>query len=244
MLQGLYAAASGMEAMQNQFNATANDVANLDTPGYQGTEMGFQSLLYSKGGVSSGSELSTGTGAKAQIVGRDQSEGSIEQTGQPLDVALSGPGFLQVRRSNGQLGLTRNGTLQENANGQLTDQSGNLLDPPVSIPRGVDLSQVKISSDGEVTANGRTVGKLQVLDVPAPSQLQPIGGSLYATTSGSGAARPVSGTTVQQGALEGSNVDIAQTMANMVSTERTYQMAEQAIQYQSQMLQIADEIKK
>ena len=244
MLQGLYAAASGMEAMQNQFNSVANDMANLDTPGYQGTETGFESLLYSKGGVSTGSQLATGTGAASQIIGRDQTEGALQQTGRSLDVALEGPGYLQVKRSDGETGLTRNGTLETNADGQLTDENGNRLQPPITVPKGVDASQVKIDSQGQVTANGRTLGKLSIVNVPAPTQLQPIGNSMFAVTAGSGGTRAATGTTVQQGALEGSNVDIAQTMANMVNTQRTYQMSEQAIQYQDQMLQIANEIKK
>jgi flagellar basal-body rod protein FlgG len=244
MLQGLYAAASGMEAQQTQFDAISNDLANLNTPGYQSTEVGFQDLLYSGAGSASGSTVATGTGAASSIVGRSQTEGALQTTGNPLDVAISGPGFLQVRRSDGTIGLTRNGSLQVDAQGQVTDQQGNPLVPSITLPKGADPSQMHIAANGTVTAGGRTLGKITVVDVPAPTQLQPDGGSLFSVTAGSGPTRPAPGSTVQQGALEGSNVDAAQAMTDMINAQRDYQMSSQAIQYQDQMLQIADQLKK
>src|SRR5579862_6088665 len=103
MLEGLYSAASGMEAQQQQFDAISNDMANMDTPGYQSTVVGFHDLLYSDGGY--GSNVATGAGSAAQVVGYDQSEGAIQQTGQPLDVAINGSGYLEVRRQDGTIGL-------------------------------------------------------------------------------------------------------------------------------------------
>ncbi len=244
MLQGLYAAASGMEAQQTQFDAISNDLANLNTPGYQSTEVGFQDLLYSGGGSSSGSTVATGTGAASSIVGRSETEGALQTTGNPLDVAISGPGFLQVRRPDGTVGLTRNGSLQLDAQGQLTDQEGNPLVPAITLPKGLNASQMQIAPNGTVTAGGRPLGRLAVVDVPAPTQLQPDGGSLFSVTAGSGAARPAPGSTLKQGALEASNVDVAQAMSDMVNAERTYQMSSEAIKYQDQMLQIADQLRK
>ncbi|HWE09066.1 MAG TPA: flagellar basal-body rod protein FlgF [Solirubrobacteraceae bacterium] len=244
MLQGLYAAASGMEAQQNQFDAISNDLANLNTPGYQSTEVGFQDLLYSGAGSASGSTVATGTGSASSIVGRSQTEGALNTTGNPLDVAISGPGYLQVRRPDGSIGLTRNGSLQMDSQNQLTDQTGNPLVPPITLPKGTDPSQMQIAGNGTVTAGGKTLGRIAVVDVPAPTQLQSDGGSLFSVTAGSGPARPATGASIKQGALEGSNVDVAQAMSDMINAQRTYQMSSQAIQYQDQMLQIADQIKK
>jgi flagellar basal-body rod protein FlgG len=245
MLQGLYAAASGMEAQQNQFNAIANDMANLNTTGYQSTEVGFQDLLYSGGGNSSGSpSISTGAGSSSSIVGRSDAQGAIQTTGRSLDVAIQGPGYLQVRRDDGSVGLTRNGALQVNAQGKVTDSTGNPLVPPLTLPKGTDADSVKIETNGQVISGSKTIGKISLVDVPAPNQLQPDGNSMFSVTSGSGGIRPATGSTVQQGALEGSNVDAAQDMTEMISAQRSYQMASQAIQYQDQMLQIADGIKK
>lgn len=244
MLQGLYAAASGMEAQQNQFDAISNDLANLNTPGYQGTQVGFESLLYSGAGSASGSTVATGTGAASAIVGRSQVQGAINQTGNPLDVAISGPGYLEVRRPDGSVGLTRNGRLQLSAQGEITDQLGNPLVPPVKLPQGVAASDIKIDPGGNVIAGSRTVGRIGLVDVPAPNQLAPNGDSTFSVTAGSGAARTITSSALQQGALENSNVDMAQAMTDMINAEKTYQMSSQAIQYQDQMLQIADQLRK
>ncbi len=244
MLQGLYAAASGMEAQQTQFDAISNDLANLNTPGYQATEVGFQDLLYSGAGSASGSTVATGTGGAASIVGRSQTEGALQTTGSPLDVAISGPGFLQVRRPDGTIGLTRNGSLQLDSRGQLTDQQGNPLVPSITLPKGVDAGRLQIAANGTVTAGGRTLGRIDLVDVPAPTQLQPDGGSLFSVTAGSGPTRPAPGSTIKQGALEGSNVDVGQAMSDMINAERSYQMSSDAIKYQDQMLQIADQLRK
>ncbi len=177
MLQGLYAAASGMEATQNQFNAISNDMANLNTTGYQATEVGFQDLLYSSGGNSSGSpSISTGAGASAQIVGRSDAQGAIQNTGRSLDVAIQGPGYLQVRRNDGSVGLTRNGALQVNAQGEVTDTQGNPLVPPLKLPKGTDADNIKIETNGQVVSGSKThrqdlVGQ-RAGSQPAPARRQ------------------------------------------------------------------------
>jgi flagellar basal-body rod protein FlgG len=245
MLQSLYAASSGMEAQQNQFNAIANDMANIDTPGYQATRMGFEDLLYTSGGSSSGSpNIATGAGSQSAIVGRSDAQGAIQSTGRSLDVAIQGPGYLQVRRDDGSVGLTRNGALQVNGQGEITNQEGNPLVPPLKLPKGTDPNSIKIESNGQVIAGTRAIGKVSLVNVPAPDQLQPDGNSMFSVTAGSGATRPAAGSSLQQGALEGSNVDIAQDMSAMISAQRSYEMASKAVQYQDQMLQIANQIKQ
>src|SRR3981081_554717 len=97
MLEGLYAAASGMEAQQRQFDAISNDLSNVDTPGYQGELVGFHDLLYTTAGSASGTTMPTGAGAAASIVGRSQLQGAFQQTGRQLDVAIQGGGFLEGR---------------------------------------------------------------------------------------------------------------------------------------------------
>ncbi len=244
MLQGLYAASSGMEAQQNEFNAISNDLANLNTPGYQATEVGFQDLLYSNGGAATGTRVATGAGSASTIVGRSHAQGALQSTGRPLDVAIVGDGYLQVRRPDGSIGLTRNGALQTDAQGRLLTQEGDPLVPPVTIPKGVNPDHVTISSTGAVSAGKQALGTIAVVTVPAPDQLQADGDSLFSVTAGSGATRPAKGAAVHQGALEGSNVDVATAMGDMINAERSYQMSSQAVQYQDQMLQIANQLRK
>lgn len=241
MLEGLYSAASGMEAQQQQFDAISNDMANVDTPGYQSTIIGFHDLLYSNGEY--GSNVATGAGTQAEQMGYDQSQGAIQQTGQPLDVAVNGPGFLEVRRQDGTIGMTRNGGLQLNDKRQLTTQTGMLVQPPITIPAGVDPSQVSIASNGTVSVGKQTLGKLSLVEVPAPNGLVADGDSVLSATAASGAIRAAKGTSVQQGALEGSNVNMGDEMSKMMDAQQQYAMGSQAIQYQAQMLQIANEIK-
>jgi flagellar basal-body rod protein FlgG len=241
MFEGLYAAASGMEAQQQQFDAISNDMANIDTPGYQSTILGFHDLLYSNGDY--GSNVATGAGTQAEQMGYDQSQGAIQQTGQPLDVAIEGQGFMEVRRQDGTIGLTRNGALQLNDQRQLTTQTGLLVQPPITIPAGVDPSQVSIASNGTVSVGKQTLGKLTLVDVPAPDGLVADGDSVFSATAASGALRPATGASLQQGALEGSNVDMGDEMSKMMAAQQQYAMGSQAIQYQAQMLQIANEIK-
>jgi flagellar basal-body rod protein FlgG len=241
MFEGLYAAASGMSAQQQQFDAISNDMANVDTPGYQSTILGFHDLLYSNGEY--GSNVATGAGTQAEQMGYDQTQGAIQQTGQPLNVAVNGPGYLEVRRQDGTIGMTRNGALQLNDKRQLTTQTGMLIQPPITIPAGVDPSQVSIAANGTVSVGKQTLGKLALVDVPAPNGLVADGDSVFSATTASGAIRAAKGTSLQQGALEGSNVNLGDEMSKMMDAQQQYAMGSQAIQYQAQMLQIANEIK-
>jgi flagellar basal-body rod protein FlgG len=149
-----------------------------------------------------------------------------------------------VRRNDGSIGLTRNGALQVNAQGEITNQAGHPLVPALKLPKGTAADSIKIEPNGQVISGSRTIGKIALVNVPAPNQLQPDGESMFTVTAGSGATRPAAGSSLHQGALEGSNVDAAKDMTAMISAQRSYSMASQAIQYQDQMLQIADGIKK
>jgi flagellar basal-body rod protein FlgG len=241
MLEGLYSAASGMEAQQNQFDAISNDMANLDTPGYQSTVVGFHDLLYSNGAY--GSTVPTGAGSASAIVGRDQSQGAMQTTNRQLDVAIQGQGYIEVRRPDGSIGLTRNGRLELNAKRQLTNQEGMLVQPPMTIPAGISTDQVTIAANGTVQAAGKTVGKISLVDVPAPDGLVADGDSVFSATAASGAIKTAKSATLQQGALEGSNVNMGAEMAKMMAAQKEYEMSSQAVQYQSQMLSIANQIK-
>lgn len=243
MLEGLYAAASGMEAQQQQFDTISNDLANVSTPGYQGAIVGFHDLLYTTAGSSSGTMVGTGAGTASGVMGRSQVQGAINPTGRPLDVSIQGEGYLQVRRPDGTIGLTRNGGLEVNAQGQLATQLGMALQPPITLPKGVSAESLSIDPNGTVRSGNTVVGKIQIVTVPAPNGLVAAGNSLFSASAASGAIRAVPGATLQSGALEASNVDMGMAMAQMVNAQQAYSMSSQAIQYQDQMLQIADSIK-
>jgi flagellar basal-body rod protein FlgG len=240
MLEGLYSAAAGMVAQQQKIDSVANDLANVNTTGYKHTRVAFRDLLY----VDDASKtVHSGAGAAATSVGRGFEAGAMRQTGNPLDVAIQGPGFLRVRRADGTDALTRDGALRLDDKGRLTTQRGELVQPAITVPAGTRDSDLSIASDGTVTARGRAVGRIQVVDVRSPDALQSIGGNLFRTTTASGAATALASGQVAQGALEASNVDVGDAMTQMIDAQRTFQLTSRAIQIQDQMLQIANGVK-
>jgi flagellar basal-body rod protein FlgG len=241
MLEGMLAAASGMEAQQQQLDSIGNDLANVSTTGYKAEQVGFRDLLYNQIDIA-GTTTSVGSGAAAEVVGRDQSQGTIQSTGDPLDLAIEGPGFFTVKRPGGTVALTRDGSFQVDAKGQLTTAEGDLLDPPLTLPKGTSPSEVAIGPDGTVRAGTKTIGKLALVTVAAPDRLLAAGGNLFTVTAASGATRPTSAGTIHQGALEGSNVDMGDEMVRMMSAQRNYQLESNAIQTENQMLSIANQL--
>jgi flagellar basal-body rod protein FlgG len=242
MLEGLFSAAAGMSAQQLQLDAVSNDIANASTAGYKSERVGFEDLLYNPVDKA-GTETTAGAGAAARIIGRSQTQGSLRETGNPLDLAIEGDGFFQLRRPDGSTVLTRNGAFEVSANGAIGDAAGDLLDPPLKLPAGIDASEVRISSDGTVTAQGKRLGQIALVTVTAPDRLSPEGGSLLAPNAASGAPRPVAGGRMLQGTLEESNVDLGRDMTTMMTAERAYQMSSTAIQTESQMMSIANQLR-
>jgi len=242
MLEGLFSAGAGMEAAQSQLDAISNNIANEDTPGYQSEVLGFHDLLYSTDNDDPSTAL-VGAGSATDTLGFDQTQGSIQQTGNPLDLALDGPGYFQVRQADGTMGLTRNGTLELNASGQITTSLGMELQPPITLPKGTQPSQVSIAADGTVTVAGQKVGQINVVQVTAPDKLLPQGNSVYAVTAASGPAQNAKGVTIQQGYLEQSNVNLDTEISNMETAEQAYDMGSRAVQMEAQLGQIAATLK-
>lgn len=242
MLEGMYAAASGMAAQQQQLDSIGNDLANVSTTGYKSERTGFHDLLYNQVTIA-GTTTSIGAGAATEEVGRDQREGSIQSNGDPLDLAIEGSGYFTVKRADGTIALTRDGSFGLDAQGRLCNAGGDLLDPPVELPKGTTPGEVAIGSDGTVRAGTRTVGRIALVEVAAPDRMLAAGGNLFTPTAASGAPRPQSTSTIHQGALEGSNVDVAGEMVRMMSAQRAYQLESSAIQTENQMLSIANQLR-
>ncbi|MHB8240707.1 MAG: flagellar hook-basal body protein [Solirubrobacteraceae bacterium] len=240
MLEGLYSAAAGMSAQEQQLDAISNDLANVSTEGYKSDRVAFSDLLYNTV-EQAGTTSSTGAGASARFLGHSMGEGAIKETGEPLDLAIEGEGFFQVTQANGKLALTRNGAFSIDASGSITTADGNHLSPPIKLPAGVSPREVQIAPDGTVTAGTRKLGQIKLVTVTSPDHLRSEGASELTPTEASGEPHPASGK-VHQGALEESNVDVAKEMAAMVSTQRNYQLTSSAIQTESQMMSIANQL--
>ncbi|HME03750.1 MAG TPA: flagellar hook-basal body protein [Solirubrobacteraceae bacterium] len=242
MLEGMYAAASGMDAQQQQLDAIGNDLANAQTTGYKAERVGFHDLLYSQINQA-GTLTSAGAGAAAEVIGRNQAQGTIQETGNPLDLAIEGEGYFTVKRADGSTALTRDGAFELDANGQLMTAEGDLVQPPITLPSGVSPSALTVGPDGTVRAGTRTLGKLTLVTVASPDHLLAQGAGLYAATASSGSPQPAGAGKVHQGALESSNVDVATEMVAMVNTQRSYQLESSAIQTENQMLSIANQLR-
>ncbi|HZQ82089.1 MAG TPA: flagellar hook-basal body protein [Gaiellaceae bacterium] len=240
MSEGVYAAAAGMAAQQSQMDAIGNDIANVSTPGYHSERIGFEDLVY----TAEQNGAPAGAGAATVDLGRTSAEGSLEQTGDPLSVAIDGPGYLQVRQADGSIALTRDGQLAVDASGALVTQSGQRLVPPITLPKGADPSDLKIGADGAVTAGGKSIGKITLVDVTNAGGLLSAGDNLFTPTAASGAPAPAKDSTLEQGSIETSNVDLGTAMVDMITAQRGYQLASEAIKDQDQLLQIANQLVK
>ncbi|MEA2385817.1 MAG: flagellar basal-body rod protein FlgG [Solirubrobacteraceae bacterium] len=240
MLEGLYSAAAGMQAQQQRMDSVANDLANANTNGYKKTRVAFRDLLYVR---DASGNVQSGAGTAATTIGRGFSQGALSETGNPLDLAIENGGFLQIRRADGTNALTRDGSLRLDPRGRLTTQRGELLQPAVTVPAGTKESDLQIASDGTITANSRQVGRIQVVNVQSPEALQSIGDNLFRATAASGAPRALATGRVTQGSVEGSNVDVADSMTEMMDAQRSFQLASKAVQMQDQLLQIANSVK-
>lgn len=246
MLEGMYTAAAGMAAQQTRLDAVSADLANVDTTGYKSARVAFRDLVYdSAQGFGADKSVEIGAGSAATSIGRSSAQGALQDTGRSLDVGLNGQGFLQVRLKDGTKALTRDGNLQVTADGRLALHTGQLIEPAVKLPQGANTDAVRIGSDGTVTLDGKSLGQLKIVDVPAPAALKGGPDNTFVATTGSGAIRAAAkSTTLTQGTLEASNVDQAQAMTDMIEAQRAFQLASKAINTQDQILEIANQVKR
>lgn len=241
MIRALYTAASGMSAQQLNLDTIANNLANSSTAGFRQTRMQFQDMLYqnmvtpgaaqSAQTVSAGLQIGLGTKTSATEV--IMTQGDLNQTNNPLDIAIEGTGFFQVQRPDGTIAYTRAGSFHLNNQGGIVTSDGDLLQPPITIPP--NATAVTITQYGQVNAtlpgqqNPQQLGQLQLATFPNPGGLEAVGENLFRATLSSGDA--VTGNPggteglgqVQQGYLEGSNVDVVSEFVQMVLAQRAYE---------------------
>lgn len=244
MIEGMYTAAAGMAAQQMRLDAVANDLANTSTTAYKSNRVAFRDLLYQTPSQGVADGIKIGTGSAAASIGRNMAAGSLQETGRALDVAVQGPGFIQVKLSDGSKAMTRDGNLSIRADGRLALSSGELLEPPIKLPANVNESDVTISADGTITGAGKTVGKITLVEVRSPGQLLPASNNTFVVSNDSGAATKAANTQLIPSALEGSNTDTASAMVDMIESQRAFQLASRAIKIQDQAWEIANQLKR
>lgn len=254
-MEALWVAKTGLDAQQTRMSVVSNNLANVNTAGFKRGRAVFEDLLYQNvvqtgGATSQNTENPTGLmlGTGVRVVATEKSfvQGSRLETGNPLDVMISGRGFFQVLLPDGSQAYTRDGAFKIDSEGRIVTSNGYELQPSLTVPTAVQ--QITIGTDGTVQAalagqpDPVTLGTLQIADFINPAGLQPRGQNLYVETAASGT--PQLGTPgleglgeLGQGALEGSNVNVVEELVSMIETQRAYEMNSKAISVSDQMLQ-------
>lgn len=260
MFRSLHVAATGMIAQETKLDTISNNLANANTTGYKRQDAEFEDLIYQNlraatpnaaGGVAP-TQAQVGSGARVVATSHAFAQGPIQQTGNPLDVAIEGSGFIAVTRKEGEIAYTRAGTLKTDAQGRLTTSDGLPVEPPITIP--ADAASISISPEGTisaVTAGQRQptqLGQLQLVTFVNPDGLSSAGHNLYTATASSG--EPQAGTageqgrgTFLQGALEGSNVEVVNEMIALIRTQRAYEINSKVISAADDMLRNATQVR-
>lgn len=252
--RALWVAKTGLDAQQTRMAVISNNLANVNTTGFKSGRAIFEDLMYQNirqvGAQSTQNTqlptgLQLGTGVKTVGTEKLHTQGNVQPSGNALDVAINGRGFLQVTMPNGDLNYTRDGSLKLDSTGQLVTSDGLTLNPAITVP--ADALSVTIGTDGTVsalipnTATPTVLGQIQTANFINPTGLEAVGSNLYRESGASGA--PLIGTpgqaefgTLNQGSLETSNVNVVEELVNMIETQRAYEMNSKAISTTDQML--------
>lgn len=256
-MRAMFTAATGMDAQQLRIDTIANNLANVSTTGYKKTRAEFQDLFYETlqapgAQASDGTTLPTGAqvghGVKLGGINRIFTQGTLVNTGRDFDLSIDGDGFFQIADTRGQILYTRDGSFHVDANGNLVNDQGNLLDPNIQIP--IDALQVTVVQDGTVSAliAGQTaaqqLGQIEIARFVNPSGLIALGGNLFVPSESSGF--PETGTpgsngfgSMSQGFLESSNVNMAEELVKLILAQRSFEVNSRVIQAGDEMLQTA-----
>ena len=256
MIRALYTAASGMTAQQMNLDAIANNLANSSTAGFQQRRVQFSDLLY-QNAISPGSAasqqttvaagLQIGLGSRPTSTEILQTQGNISQTGNQLDLAISGRGFFQILLPNGQTGYTRTGSFQLDAQGNVVTPNGDPIQPAITVPP--DATAVSVGADGTVSVTqpgqnqAQQVGSVQLALFVNPGGLDSAGGNIYLQTTASG--DPIIGApggsegigSLQQGMIEQSNVSVVDQFVQMIVAQRSYESNSRVVKAADEMMQ-------
>jgi len=261
MFRSLHIAATGMAAQEARLDAISNNLANTSTVGYKKVRADFQDLMYQTlhaAGTQTSAQnvsptgLQVGSGVRLVATSHQFLQGGIQNTGNSLDVAIEGSGFLVVQQPDGTMAYTRAGTLKSDPQGRLVTPEGMPLDPPISIP--AEAISVSIGSEGTVSATLKgqqtpsQLGQLQLANFINPAGLNSIGHNLYTATAASGDPQVGNPGTdgrglLLQGAVELSNVDVAEEMVSLIQAQRGYEVNTKVITAADSMLQSATNLR-
>ena len=262
MIRSLYTAATGMIAQQTQIDTTSNNISNVNTIGYKKQRAEFADLMYQvmeyAGTATSGTSVSptgieVGLGVRPTAIAKIFTQGNFKETGNPLDMAITGNGFIQIQLPDGTTGYTRNGSFKLDNEGNVVNSDGYRLLPEIVIPE--DATQISIGVDGIVSVlqAGATemtqVGQIELANFVNPAGLHSLGDNNFINTASSG--DPINsipglnglGQTRQQ-FVEMSNVQLVEEMTDLITGQRAYEANSKAIVTSDEMLQTVNGLKR
>jgi flagellar basal-body rod protein FlgG len=255
-MRSLNIAATGMQAQQLYVDVTSQNLANINTTAYKLQRPEFSDLLYqnqraagsnsSDNGTLVPTGIQLGLGVRTSAISRNTTQGTLSQTGSPLDVAIQGRGYFQITLPTGELAYTRDGSFQVGPDGSLVTADGFQVTPTITVPQ--NATSISINQSGEVSATipnqttPQILGQLQTVNFINEPGLQATGNNLFTETAASGA--PVIGTpgvdglgTILQTFLETSNVNPVTELTNLIKAQRVYEMNSKIISKSDEMLQ-------
>jgi flagellar basal-body rod protein FlgG len=258
-MRALFTAAAGMQTQQMRMDNIANNLANVNTQGFKKSRAEFEDLYYQKirtgggttqAGTGRNDTVEIGHGARVVAMAKDLRQGAILETGNMLDVAIRGDGFFAVESPDGTELYTRTGAFHTDSEGNVLTVHGYRVLPGLVVPLG---AQVTVAQDGVVSAqvpgqDPQEIGQLQLRRFQNPQGLEALGSGLFRRTAVSG--EPAVGTPGQEGfgdllggALESSNVDVAEELIAMIMAQRSYEANTKVIQTSDEMLQLTSQLK-
>jgi flagellar basal-body rod protein FlgF len=229
MLRGIQAAASGMDAATEAHSIISRNLAHVSVPGYRRVVIPFATLDVANPEALSTEDATETIGTQPGKLTTDFSQGVLSQTGNPLDVALTGDGFFVVEGPNGPL-YTRCGAFMLDAEQQLVTADGLPVmgqSGPIQVPAGASVQQIQISPEGVIRAGREEVGRLNVTKFADPQLLQSVGASLFYAPP---QAQPTaSDALVVQGSRELSNVSAVSELVNLITAQRHYEASQRTL---------------
>ncbi len=262
MMRSVWTAGSGMTAQQFNIDTIANNLANVNTAGFKKSRVDFQDLLYQSvryagTPVTQGAQIPTGIqighGVRPVATQKIFTQGTFQQTDNPLDLVIEGEGFFQVLMPDGTVAYTRDGAFKMDGEGRLVTSDGFTLEPEILVPS--NTVTVSVGTDGTVSAvldgesEPQNLGSIELVRFVNPAGLQSFGRNLLLATAASG--EPIMGTpglegfgAIAQGYLEISNVGVVEEMVNMIIAQRAYETNSKAIQASDEMLQTANNLRR
>ncbi|MDA9421871.1 MULTISPECIES: flagellar basal-body rod protein FlgG [Bradyrhizobium] len=255
-MQALHTAATGMAAQELNVQVISNNIANLRTTGFKKQTAAFQDLIYEhvrRVGAQSSDQgtilpvgVDIGGGVKTVGTPRSMTQGTLSQTGNDLDLALSGEGFFKILMPDGTYQYTRDGTFQMDNQGRVVTAQGNPVQPTITIPN--NASGISVSEQGQVSVTlpgssaSSIIGQIGITRFINKAGLQPVGNNQFIETPSSGA--PQDGTAnsegygkITQGSLEQANIDVVSEMSDLIAAQRAYEMNAKVISAADQMMQ-------